>query len=88
MILNTGDVPNIYEHDEKAEIIEKVLHVSSFTGIQKVFLNPRSLDLFRPPITEVVFCIRQSPFLSRLHDDVPHSTVLLCLVSLLLSLID
>ena len=51
MILNTGDVPNIYEHDEKAEIIEKVLHVSSFTGIQKVFLNPRSLDLFRPLIT-------------------------------------
>lgn len=24
MILNTGDVPNIYENDEKAEIIEKV----------------------------------------------------------------
>ncbi|XP_048589777.1 dynein axonemal heavy chain 3-like isoform X2 [Nematostella vectensis] len=24
MILNTGDVPNIYEHDEKAEIIEKM----------------------------------------------------------------
>ena len=24
MILNTGDVPNLYEHDEKAEIIEKV----------------------------------------------------------------
>ena len=24
MILNTGDVPNIYENDEKADIIEKV----------------------------------------------------------------
>jgi len=28
MILNTGDVPNLYAHDEKAEIIDKMQNVA------------------------------------------------------------
>ena len=35
MILNTGDVPNLYEHDEKAEIIEKVRKsISELRGLK------------------------------------------------------
>ena len=31
MILNTGDVPNIYESDEKAEITEQVTVFTAIT---------------------------------------------------------
>ena len=32
MILNTGDVPNIYEADEKAEITEQVTVLTAVTS--------------------------------------------------------
>lgn len=29
MILNTGDIPNLFQHDEKSEIVERV-HPDTF----------------------------------------------------------
>jgi len=40
MILNTGDVPNLYASDEKAEIIEKMQNfVRNEVGIYEVLLQ-------------------------------------------------
>lgn len=41
MILNTGDVPNIYESDEKAEITEQVI---LFFILQLRFLTDCGLE--------------------------------------------
>lgn len=52
MILNTGDVPNIYESDEKAEITEQVsvvvvlqLHFFFFERLQFRGVEKHILDL-------------------------------------------
>ena len=37
MILNTGDIPNLYEHDEKTEIVERVcIQMKIFTILASV----------------------------------------------------
>jgi len=52
MILNTGDVPNIFPADEKAEIIEKMQVVARTTG-RKIDATPMSMyNLFIERIKE------------------------------------
>ena len=45
MILNTGDVPNLYPSDEKADIIEKMQMIARTTG-RKVEATPLAMYNF------------------------------------------
>lgn len=45
MILNTGDVPNLYAADEKAEIIEKMQNVARYEG-KKIDATPLAMYNF------------------------------------------
>lgn len=40
MILNTGDVPNLYPSDEKAEILEKMMEVARESVCNIVYIGP------------------------------------------------
>lgn len=64
MILNTGDVPNLYEHDEKAEIIEKVTFFLAATQqLCGPLDNCNDLLMSKPNIFSHTFVILQSELL-------------------------
>ena len=67
MILNTGDVPNLYAADEKAEIIEKMQNAARVEVGGRQVLGNWSCEGELSQLSPLSLCHKQQTFISKIN---------------------